>query len=186
MITVQQIMSTDVVALSPGMSLREAAERLAEAGITGAPVTAGGEVVGVVSATDLVEFDAETPGVPTERDFGPTTLEGLEGDAEPWEEGDEPSASYFSQLWDDAGADIVARISNPDSPEWNVLEDHTVEEIMTRKVSSIEPTAHVRELARRLLEEGVHRMLVMEEGRLVGVVTTTDLVKAVAQWGIAG
>ena len=57
---------------------------------------------------------------------------------------------------------------------------------MTRKVSSIEPTAHVRELARRLLEEGVHRMLVMEEGRLVGVVTTTDLVKAVAQWGIAG
>ena len=44
------------------LTLQEVARVFAETGITGAPVVAGRELVGVVSTTDLVEFEQEVVG----------------------------------------------------------------------------------------------------------------------------
>lgn len=44
----------------------------------------------------------------------------------------------------------------------------------------------MREAAKLMLKAGVHRILVLEDGRLVGLASTTDVMKAVAQHGLGG
>lgn len=188
MLRVRDIMTLDVVTTSPGATLREVAETLVAEAVSGLPVVAGEDVVGVVSATDVAAFAADTPGSPTERDFPeepaspPDEEEAMGGEAEA---GDDPAAAYFLAYWSDAGADVVDRLSNPTAPEWNVFEEHTADEIMTTRLSTVSPDATVRDAARYMLRHGVHRVLVMEDSHLVGVLSTTDIVKAVAQHGVA-
>ena len=62
-----EIMSEDVVTVTPETSLREAIEVLRAEGITGVPVVSGETVVGVLSVNDVLEFEAVTPAVPVER-----------------------------------------------------------------------------------------------------------------------
>lgn len=57
---------------------------------------------------------------------------------------------------------------------------------MTRGLLSLRPDADVSEAARRMVIGGVHRLLVMEDDRLVGLVTASDIVRAVASHGLAG
>lgn len=62
-----------------------------------------------------------------------------------------------------------------------ILDDHTVEEAMTRgPLTSIGPDAPASRAAELMQAEDVHRLPVVEDGKLVGIITTTDLVKAVA------
>lgn len=179
MLTLRDVMTEDIVAVSPETSLRDAIETLQAEEVGGMPVVAGERVVGVVSATDLLAFEATRPGVPTER---PTQVEwgGLE-EAEPWEEGEAPPAAFFSDYWDDAGADVLERIEEDRGPEWDPLEEHVVGEVMTRLVCAMGPDEGLPEAAAFMLEAGIHRVLVMDEGRLLGIVTMTDIVRAVAE-----
>lgn len=59
-------------------------------------------------------------------------------------------------------------------------------EVMSRTALALGPATDVRQAARFMLKAGVHRILVLEDGRLVGLVSTTDIMKAVAQHGISG
>ncbi len=174
----RDIMSSTLVTLAPDATLREAAELLSDRGIGGAPVVAGGRLVGVVSATDILDFTANSAGVPTEK---PDEPDRSDLDFE-WEEAldDEGAASFFVDLWDDAGADVLERMRQVDSPEWDLLEEHAVEEVMTRRVSALPSDADIHEAAQRMLDEGIHRLLVIDGERLVGVVTTTDFLRLVA------
>jgi len=61
-----------------------------------------------------------------------------------------------------------------------VFEDTVVQEVMTPRPQTINPEASVRDAAQRMLYLEVHRLFVEAEGRLVGVVSTTDLVRALA------
>lgn len=184
MIRLHDIMTLDVTTMSPETTLREAAAVLADEYVSGAPVVAGTKVVGVVSAADIVDFVADDPGVPTER---PEQVEvGEWPEVEPWVEGDDAPAAFFVDYWSDVGTDVEVRMESTDGPEWNVMDEHTVADVMTRRVISLGRDATVREAARLMLKAGVHRILVLEDARLVGLVTTTDVLKAVSQYGIAG
>jgi CBS-domain-containing membrane protein len=92
----------------------------------------------------------------------------------------EESSAYFVDLWRDGGSDVLARFSRADGPEWNVLEEHTVDEVMNRRIIDIAPDAVVADAARIMLHSGVHRLLVRERDRLLGVVTTSDLLRVLA------
>ncbi|HZE07802.1 MAG TPA: CBS domain-containing protein [Gemmatimonadaceae bacterium] len=61
------------------------------------------------------------------------------------------------------------------------LEDVTVAELMTRELKSLASNCTVEQAADFMRRNQIHRALVMDEGKLVGIVTTTDVVKAVAQ-----
>jgi CBS domain-containing protein len=178
MLRIREIMTSDVVTLSPDISLRDAMDALTSRHITGAPVMAGRKVVGVVSLTDLAEFAAASPGVPTLR---PPVEEPDE-----WENVgdlaymDEPPSAYFAELWDDAGATVTQRFDQSEGPEWNVLEDHTVAEAMNRRICVLPPDAPVDHAAAVMRRAGIHRVLVMDGGELLGVLTTTDIANAVA------
>lgn len=187
MVRLHDIMSVDVVAITPQATLREAVELLAAEHVSGLPVVAGSELVGVVSATDLLDFDAERPGVPVERaGTGSYGWEEGPGSDEAPEEPAEAPAAFFTDLRSNVGTDVYQRFDQMDRPEWDVLEEHSVEEIMTRELLTLPPDTDVREAAREMLRAGVHRVLVVEDGELVGVASTTDMVKAVAQHGLAG
>ena len=53
-----------------------------------------------------------------------------------------------------------------------------IERVMTKKVVSVPPEADVRDVARRMEEAQIRRILVTEGDRLIGVVSTADLARA--------
>jgi CBS domain-containing protein len=64
------------------------------------------------------------------------------------------------------------------------LEEVTVSDVMTREVQSLGPDCSVEVAASLMRRSQIHRVLVMEDRRLLGVVTTTDLARTVAERGI--
>lgn len=178
MLTVRDLMTRDVVTVDPQATLREAVEALNSRHVSGAPVTAGDRLVGVLSASDVLAFEAETPGVPTERPA--LELEEWEEPAE-WVEGEEAPASFFNDQWSDAGADVLERFAEVAGPEWDYLAEHTVAEAMTPVLCSVASFVDIYTAAEYMIRAGVHRLIVMDEGRLVGILSSLDIVRAVAQ-----
>jgi CBS domain-containing protein len=179
MLRVRDLMTTDVVTLGPEMNLREATDALVQHHVSGAPVVTNGRITGVVSATDLLEFTQSTPPVPA---AGPEEAEVAELETPPeWEEGLEAPAAYYIEWWSDAGADVSERFRTVRAPEWDLMAEHTVSEAMTRSLCAVQPDATVASAADYMARAGVHRVLVVEAGKLIGILTTTDFVRAVAQ-----
>jgi predicted transcriptional regulator len=83
--------------------------------------------------------------------------------------------------WDDAGADVAERFDTADSPEWDLLGEHTVEEAMSRRIIAVGHEESVAEAARKMEQAQVHRLLVMEGSSLLGIITTSDVTRAVAE-----
>jgi CBS domain-containing protein len=180
-LVVRDIMTPEVLVLDPELTLRDAVELLSARHITGAPVVAGGRVLGVISANDVLAFEADTPGVPTERPEQPEQ-DGLEPPQEAeWEQEAEAPGAYFSEMWADAGADVAERFAELKGAEWDVLEEHTVAEAMSSGVRSLRPDTSVADAAAYMLKERIHRAVVLDQDELVGIVTATDIMRAVAE-----
>lgn len=52
-----------------------------------------------------------------------------------------------------------------------------VEQVMTKDVATVTADAPLEEAAKIILERGVNRVPVLEEGRLVGIVTRSDILR---------
>lgn len=186
MLKVSDIMTPDVASVSPETTLKDAVELFAAMHVSGAPVASGTRVLGVISAADILDFAASTPGVPTERpgqtEWGDWSEPAAE--EEPENENVVPG-SYFTELWSDAGADAVDRMATLETSEWNVLEEHTVDEVMTRTVCTLAPNHTVLEAADLMKRKAIHRVLVVQDGRLVGIVSALDIARAVADHKLA-
>jgi len=141
---VSDVMTKQVFAVGPGTSIETAARLLAQKRVSGAPVVlADGEVVGVVSISDLVDPD---------RDRGDAI-----GDA------------HYYLLTNGAAEEF----GDPTVPR-----EGTVEEIMTLSVLSIEPERSILEAGRRMVGLGVHRMLVVNDRKLLtGIISVIDIVR---------
>ena len=75
---------------------------------------------------------------------------------------------------------IDAQAETRSAEERQVLLEHTpVRDIMTPRPLMIESTAEVQEAARHMLYTEVRRLFVEEDGVLVGVISQTDIVRAV-------
>lgn len=80
-----------------------------------------------------------------------------------------------------SSSDILGVLAEHQDPETRekVFEETLVQEIMTPRPQTITPDALVKDAAQRMLYLEVHRLFVEQEGRLLGVVSTSDLVRAV-------
>ncbi len=58
--------------------------------------------------------------------------------------------------------------------------DHPVSTVMTKELFCIEPGATIAKMAKIMYENKIHRLLVSEYDKLVGIVTTFDLLKLIA------
>ncbi len=174
-------MTNDVVVTTPEMTLREAAELFAAHHISGAPVVSGNKVIGVVSAADILELVAAARGVAQGIDEQVDTLgwngRSLEDDST---SDGEPPTSYFTDLWAEASDDVTERVNNPKASDVDILDERCVEEIMSRALVALSPHDDVCGAADLMREKSIHRVLIVQNGELVGIVTTLDIVKAVA------
>jgi CBS domain-containing protein len=178
--TVADFMTSEVFTLEPEMSLREAMEMFGDEGVTGAPVVTGPRLVGVISATDLMDFQGSTPAARGPSDTRPTLREELGGAATSDEDPDDNPGSFFADYWSHSGADVYQRFVESEGPEWDLLARHTVEEAMTRNVVSVAPDMPIAEAAKVMSNRGIHRVLVTQDDELVGILTSTDLVRGIA------
>jgi len=79
------------------------------------------------------------------------------------------------------GDTLVGIVSDRDVKQAGALDERlgrwTVAEIMKRPVITIEPTAPVEDAAQLMLAEKISALPITEGGRLVGIVTETDIVR---------
>ena len=134
MLTVRDIMTTEVVTLTPEATLRDAMEALSTNHLSGVPVVAGERVVGVISMSDILSFIVEDSSTNTARMF----------------------------------------------------DRHTVADLMTYEVFSVAPSISIRSAADVMRKRGIHRVLVMDEGKLAGIVSALDIARVVSETGVAG
>jgi CBS domain-containing protein len=167
-------MTRSVHSVAPDLSIREAMGLLSSRHISGAPVMVGDEVVGVITSTDLMSFAAELS------DAVATRNDQVDVEEVPATEL-EPQARFFTELWDETGADSLLRFANTSGPALDVLDVHTVEEAMTRApIHTMRHDATLPAAAEFMRSHGIHRVFVTEKGKLVGIVTSTDIANAVA------
>jgi len=155
-VTAKDVMSSPVRVLDRYLSLAEAVRVLSDEGISAAPVVGSrGEPVGVVSLADIAVYLAGL-----ERSLG--RLGGF----------------YFRSglRWDPTSESY----SNLDTDE-DVLQTTRVDEVMTEEIYSVPPAASMAEVAREMIARGVHRVLVLDEGHLEGLVSTLDVMRIVAE-----
>jgi CBS domain-containing protein len=176
MLRVREIMTPHVVTLSPDATLREAIETLVSCRIGGAPVLDGARVVGVLSAPDILEFESVTPVHHVDADEAEGSM--LEP-AEEWSEGDDAPAAFFTDLW--SADDTTISDFAAEGGQWDFLNEHSVAEAMSRSVCTLPANLEVSAGAQRMLAAGVQRALVTEDEDLVGILTTTDILRAVAE-----
>ncbi|HEY8200002.1 MAG TPA: CBS domain-containing protein [Actinomycetota bacterium] len=144
---VQDLMTRDVVTVSPDASISEAAARLVRARISAAPVVEGGEVIGIISESDIVA--ALSP--PDSRGRRLSVLDYM----------------------------IIA---NDRRARRHRLTPCTVRQAMNEVVFRIAPEASIWEAAAAMQRQGVKRLPVTnQEGRLVGIISKADLVRAMAR-----
>lgn len=155
-ITAADVMNPNVLTVRDEMTVGELARFLVEHEISGAPVAdAEGRLVGVVSVTDVAVAVSERAAAGERR--LPTRSEFF---ARAWEEGSEP----FDVEEIGAGPDGDAADGG-----------RTVRDIMTPTVYSVPEDTPVSEVAETMIESHVHRLLVTREGRVVGILSTSDL-----------
>jgi CBS domain-containing protein len=180
MLKLRDIMTHGVVTLSPETTLREAAAVLSSRHLTGAPVVAGSKVVGVVTMTDIIDFQADTPGAPSSEEEDGTESDAFVAEALDSDDEDEATAAYFAEQWEDESAELYTLFDAEGTSKRDVLGEHTVSEVMTRVVRAMSPDATVEQAADEMRRLGIHRLLVTGHDELLGIVTTTDIASAVA------
>ena len=190
MLRVSRIMTPDVIVVSPELGLRDLMELFAKEHVSGAPVVAGHRVIGVVSLSDIVSLAASLPRSSPSRATSEETLDDVSTelfaeDEDDEEEEEESPSAFFTEMWDDEGADGSERRAASDTPGWNALDECTVRDAMTAEVLHLPPDASITRAAEFMQQHRVHRVLIMEEGALLGIVTTSDIARAVAEHQVA-
>lgn len=88
-----------------------------------------------------------------------------------------------------SSTDLLAYIAELDAAQPSVsfrrrqtpLEEVTVSEVMTREVKSLSPECSIEMAAEFMRRAEIHRVLVMDGAHLLGIATTTDLARAIAE-----
>ena len=150
-LTARDVMQTELLTVSVSTPLSEVERLLGEHGVGGVPVTnETGHLVGVVSMRDLVEHYAEGP-VNRAR-----LVPGFYHDT--LERGDENMTTFGGFAGD----------------------GETASDIMTGGVYAVEVDASLHDVAREMLRLKIHRILVKDEGKHVGLISSFDLLKGFA------
>jgi CBS domain-containing protein len=159
----RDLMRTEVVTLSPDATIREAVETLQDDKLGGVPVLDGSEkVVGFLSLADIAR------------------IEHLQGDRVAESRGDRQLANPIGEALEEESVDDEEFGGRDDySPE--MLGHETVGQWMTRGVVSVPPSATLKEVCATMVRESVHRLVVLERGRLKGIISTMDVVRHLAE-----
>jgi len=151
-LTAADVMRTDVLTVSESTPLSEVERLLGENRVGGLPVTnETGHITGVVSIRDLVDRYTQDPDSRPRRGNG------------------------FYHL-------SAEGLDDEDFDSFEVPEEaeETAGDIMTAQVYNVDRTTSLHGVAAKMVELNVHRLLVTENKHTVGIISTMDLLKALA------
>jgi len=119
-----------------------------------------------ISAVPVVDADGQVRGVVTEADL----IRRLAGE-------DEQPAGWFASLFSDQGrdADRYARTHGVSAAD-----------VMTAEVVAVDPDTLASRIAHLMEERGIRRVLVTQDGRLKGIVSRADLLRALVAPPVEG
>lgn len=152
---IKEVMNRDVITCEPDETLCHLAELFKENHISGLPVVENGKVVGLVSETDLIALFK--------------------------------SPEFTNELWLPSPFEIIEiPIRNLLRLEETkkALEDmklKPVRDIMTKPVHSISPDDSLEDASGLMVKHKVNRLPVIENGRLVGIVARSDIIKGLSE-----
>lgn len=178
MLAVRDIMQRDVVTVTPDTTARYLAKLLADEEISGVPVVDGnGALAGVVSSTDLVRLAADEAGVEVRAgmSIGADPISDPETDLDELEAEEDPYGFFLPEDSPFAGQRVLDAWSES---EFDAV---LVKDIMTPVSFSVAPDASLAELCEFLMKGRIHRAVVVDGARLVGIVTSADVLRAVAE-----
>jgi predicted transcriptional regulator len=148
---VKDLMNHDLMTVTDEMTTDELARYLIEREISGAPVVdSQGHLVGVVSMTDIGRNIAE-----------PSELESSRG----------------SNFYRDGAVDLTLEDLGQHFEEERAV---TVRDVMTPVIHQVPVTASVAEVARIMVQQHIHRLVVTQGKDPVGIITSMDLLKMIA------
>lgn len=149
-VTASQVMTRDVLSARPDWSVDQLVEFLTEHGISGAPVLSEhDEPIGVVSLTDVARNGAITERSAEAPDY------------------------YRHGLEQIVGRDQLAAF------RVEVESETTVADIMTPVLFSVDQDASVQEVAGAMVTGRIHRVLVTQAKKVVGIISSMDLLPLV-------
>lgn len=151
----QDIMRRELVTAEPGQSLAELRHLLIESHVSGVPVVEGGRLVGIVSRSDLVRVEE--------------LVEALDDEVAE-EELQQRETDGFSHARREGFAGFRRRLS-----------ELKVKDAMRAQVLTCSPDTPVREVAREMVRHHVHRIVVVDGRKPVGIVSTLDIAALVAK-----
>lgn len=150
---VRDLMTTEVLTLSPDDTIKKAATRLALDNVSGAPIVDNrNHLLGFVSENDILNVIMRYQRRLDKEDLGGNLLE--------------HSMDSLDDS-DDHLAQVAEEISN--------IEMST---LMVRSVMTTSPDAPVMEVLRTMLTLGINRIPVLEKGVLVGIISRGDIIFA--------
>lgn len=148
--TAEKIMNKDIETVPEDMTVEDLATFLTDKEISGAPVVdRNARLVGVVSVTDIVRSGIDRAG--TEAPAGPPTF-------------------FLTSQW--------RGLSLQDYGELTVRDKGLlVRDIMTPTVYTVPSETSIQKIARTMVAGRVHRLLVTKQEKVVGIVTSLDVLK---------
>ncbi|MCK5145413.1 CBS domain-containing protein [bacterium] len=151
----KEVMTKDVITVASDWPIKRLTRFLIENSITGAPVVGlQNEVLGVVSLTDIAHYLNITGSSP-----------GLNVDN---------THDYFMPaIENEYGAEIVETL-HIEAPE-----TVSVKDIMTPLLFTVDENASVKQVADVMVKGRIHRLLVTKDNRLVGIISSLDLLEIV-------
>jgi CBS domain-containing protein len=157
LITAADVMNPRVLTVREDMTVRELAHFLVDHEISGAPVVdEDGKLVGVVSVTDITLALAED------------NEDSDDGDEEDEEEDEDLPGDFFRHEWTQGlSREKVAELQLEDAIE--------VREIMTPEVHTVPEEMPIPDVAELMIGTHIHRLLVTREEKVVGILSTSDL-----------
>jgi len=148
----RDLMQPDIISVTPETPLLEVHRLFTEEEINGAPVVdEDGTLVGVISSMDLLR------AVLDEYETGAAGT----------------SSTYFREQLPYSGPDWL-RVPEDFQDR---MKDLTAERVMVREVVKVAPSASLAEVAQIMRTQRIHRVLVVDEDELVGILTTFDLIR---------
>jgi CBS domain-containing protein len=159
----RDLMREEVVTLAPEDTIDSALQIFEESHIGGAPVVdSGGKLIGVLTLSDVARPEhVEGDRIQTQ----PAGFELAEEVGEEEEEDPDPDAIFFAK--ENYSSEVRGR--------------ELVSDWMAREVISVRPTATLAEICEVLVNQGIHRLFVTEGDKLLGVVSSMDVVRCVAR-----
>lgn len=151
----RDIMQTQILAAHADWSLSRLADFLVQNGISGVPVLAGDDkVIGVVSLSDIVKHESLPVKAP---------------------KADRAHTFYRNSLSHDYADEDVS------SFRFGERDEVLVRDFMTPMVFEVTEDTPVTDIASTMVRGHIHRVFVTREGRLVGIITSLDMLKLIRE-----